>query len=538
MINLRGYQTDIFNQVVQAVDKELNPIVQLDTGAGKTPIIAELCKSYDNFIVLAHRNFLVRQASETLSKMEVDHDVLASKHTRNLCVVSALNHDTNLIISNSKIVASVDTLLSRKKRDRLHFDVDKDWVVIIDEAHHALDDNKWGLLKRVLPFAKFVGFTATPMRMDGRSLDSQSGGLFDCIVQAEELKQNSVATLIENGYLSNFKCYMTVMSKGTNRHDYEYFGPGNDKKKSFEERYILGEYVKYYKRLAKNKRAIVMCKKIKEAELVAEVFKENGCSAMCISSKMTQAEVTSVIENFKLGIVKILCNVAMIDEGFDVPSAECLIMLRTTNFRTYRQWVGRVLRPKDNPAIIIDHAENLVSHGLPDLGVNWKLYKKNSYKHELIDCIKCGFVFHCKKLKCPECGHVIKIEDENQRVKEDNSSYRTVMLACLRRVIQKDVERRARIEMKQAHKYKLQVPKIEGSGLMCSAMNKLACWFGESMQENLNKKIVNYENLNAFMKSNFDSQDFWLKNFTVSDTRKLNAKKCLEVYKKYKGKLL
>ena len=538
MIELRHYQIDILNQLTQAVQKGLNPIAQLETGAGKTPIIAELCRNYNNFIVIAHRNFLVRQASETLSKMRVKHDVLASKHTRNLCVVSALNLDTNLIVSNDKFVASVDTLLSRKKRDKLHLDFDKNWIVIIDEAHHALDDNKWGLLKRVLPFATFVGFTATPVRMDGRSLNSQSGGLFDCIVQAQELKQNSVATLIKNGYLSNFKCYMTVMSKDTNRHDYEYFGRGNDKKKSFEERFILGEYVKSYKRLAKNKRAIVMCKTIKEAELVAEIFREADCSAVCISSLMTQASVTRLIDDFKRGIVKILCNVAMIDEGFDVPAAECLIMLRTTNIRTYRQWVGRVLRPKDNPAIIIDHARNLAKHGLPDDPIDWTLCEERDYQHQLVDCIKCGFVFHFKKLKCPECGHVVSLDEEDQRVKEDNSRYRQIMIGRLRRYLRHLEQERKIEEMKNEYKYKLKIPPIDGQGLMNKVIEKLAKWFGNSMNENVKNKLIDYENLNLFMQAHFNSQDFWLENFTIDDAKKENSNKCLDVYKKYGGKLL
>lgn len=536
MIELRHYQTDILNQLLQAVQKGLNPLAQLDTGAGKTPIIAELCRHHDNFIVIAHRNFLVRQASVTLSKMHVEHDSMASKHTRNLCVVSALNLDNNLIVSTDKIVASVDTLLSRKKRDKLHLDFDKDWIVIIDEAHHALDDNKWGLLKRVLPFAKFVGFTATPMRMDGRSLDSQSGGLFDCIVQAKELEKNSVATLIKNGYLSGFKCYMTVMQKGTSRLDYEYCG--FDKKKSFEDKYILGEYVKYYKRLAKNKRAIVMCKTIKEAELVAAEFREAGCSAVCISSKMTQASVTRLIDDFKLGIVKVLCNVAMVDEGFDVPAAECLIMLRTTNFRTYRQWVGRVLRPKDNPAIIIDHADNLAKHGLPDEPINWTLYKERDYQHQLVDCIKCGFVFHFKKLKCSECGHAVSLDEEDKRVKEDNSPYRLVMIGRLRRFFRHLEEERQIEEMKNEYKYKLKIPSVDGQGLMNKVIEKLAKWFGTNMEEYVRDKLIDYENLNLFMREHFESQDFWLENFTAADAKRGNPDKCLDVYKKYGGKLL
>ena len=536
MINLRHYQQDIYNQVVQSVSKEFNPIVQLDTGAGKTPIIAELCRHYENFVVLAHRNFLVRQASETLSKMGVAHDVLASKHTRNLCIVSAQRHNTQLIVSSNKIVASVDTLLSRKKRDRLHFDVDKNWIVIIDEAHHALDDNKWGMLKKLLPFSQFIGVTATPVRMDGRSLNSLDGGLFDTIIQAEELKENSVATLIQNGYLSGFRCYKTYMPKGVNKTDYDY--TDDDPEKLFEDKYILGEYVKYYKRLAKNKRAIVMCRSINEAELVAETFKEAGCAAMCISSKMTPAAVTRIIDDFKNGIVKILCNVAMVDEGFDVPDAECLIMLRTVNFRTYRQWVGRVLRPKKNPAIIIDHADNLTRHGLPDAPVDWVLYRDKYYQHHLVDCIKCGFVFHYKKLKCQECGQEINLNAEERRVKEDNSRYRKTMIGVLRRFMHEHTLAIHAQKMKESYKHRLEIPHIDGHGVMVSAIKNLAKWFANNMEIHVNRKIVSYELVNEFMKNNFNSHDFWLKNFTVNDTKKQNLSKCLDVYKKYGGKLL
>lgn len=530
MIHLRSYQRDILKQVESAINNHINPIVQLDTGAGKTPIIAELCRNIDNFIVIAHRNFLVRQASETLSKMRVDHDVLASKYTRNLSVVSALKHNSNLINSNNKLVASVDTILSKKKRLKLNFNLDENWVVIIDEAHHALDDNKWGLLKHVLPNAIFVGVTATPLRMDGRSLNSETGGLFDCIIQAEELKENSVRTLINNGYLSDFKCFINEIK---NKHDYHF--SGFQSHLTFEDKFILGEYTKSYSRLAKNKRAIVMCRSIKEAEIVAEQFRFAGFSAMCISSKMSQTEVTRAIDDFKIGVIKILCNVAMIDEGFDVPDAECLIMLRTTNYRTYKQWVGRVLRPKDSPAIIIDHAENLISHGLPDDNVNWSLFKENGYKSHLIDCIECGRVFHISKFKCPECGHELNEEEEEDRSSESNPA-RKVIIASLKRFKRLEEENRIIKKMQESHKHELQIPSIGGSDLISKTMREFAVWFCKSLKQYIDNKTIDFENINKFMIDNFNDKNFWITNFTAKDLRKQNESKCFEVYKKYGGK--
>lgn len=42
-----------------------------------------------------------------------------------------------------------------------------------------------------------------------------------------------------------------------------------------------------------------------------------------------------------------LCNVEMATEGFDLPSVECLVILRpTASFVLHKQMIGRVMRPK------------------------------------------------------------------------------------------------------------------------------------------------------------------------------------------------
>lgn len=522
MINLRSYQLDILNQTIKLIDEDKNPIIQLDTGAGKTPIMSAICDSCDNFIVIAHRNFLVKQASETLSKMGVSHDVMSSRHTRNACIVSAIKYNKNLIYSNNKIVCSVDTLLSKKKRQALNFNSSLKWVVIIDEAHHALDDNKWGLLKKVLPGSIFVGFTATPIRSDGRSLNKDSGGLFDTLVQANELKINSVETLIKNKYLCEFKCYIALPTDVLNCDTNEY---------------IIGEYVKSYRRYAKNKRAIVMCSSIKEAEFVAKQYRDNGFSAMCISSKMTQTSISRIIDDFKRGIINIICNVAMIDEGFDVPSVECLIMLRDTNFRTYRQWVGRVLRPKDTHAMIIDHATNIITHGLPDSNVNWNLYTDTTYNKKLIDCIKCGYVFHISKLKCPECGHVLSIEEEKKRSQE-NSRVRSSITATIHEYKRKNEQELKAIEMANMYKTSIQKPPIMvGNGIMNAIIKGLADRFIEKILPFVENNEISYENFNDFMSVKFNDQAFWISNFKASEQKNFSGNKAFSVYKKCGGKL-
>ena len=76
---LRKYQQEIVGAVIECGG---SPIVQLDTGAGKTPIIASICAHYSHSIVLVHRNELAVQASEKLAAIGVAHTIITSKQTQ------------------------------------------------------------------------------------------------------------------------------------------------------------------------------------------------------------------------------------------------------------------------------------------------------------------------------------------------------------------------------------------------------------------------------------------------------------------------
>ena len=63
------------------------------------------------------------------------------------------------------------------------------------------------------------------------------------------------------------------------------------------------------------------------------------------------------------------------------------------------QQVGRALRPKAEPAIILDHAGNLLRHGLPDQERAWSLKGKKKAKK--------GEVVEPDVKECPECFAVV-----------------------------------------------------------------------------------------------------------------------------------
>ena len=125
------------------------------------------------------------------------------------------------------------------------------------------------------------------------------------------------------------------------------------------------------------------------------------------------------------GHIDVLTNVALFGEGFDLSSLagrdvpiECVSLLRPTmSLSLHLQQIGRSLRPKPKPAIILDHAGNMMRHGFPDDDFDWSLSareKKNRGNGKepqiaIRQCEMCYFV-HRPAPACPNCGHVYEIQ--------------------------------------------------------------------------------------------------------------------------------
>ena len=84
------------------------------------------------------------------------------------------------------------------------------------------------------------------------------------------------------------------------------------------------------------------------------------------------------INQFRKGIIKILCNVDLISEGFDVPDCDTAILLRPTkSLGLFIQQSMRCMRWQENKtAIIIDHVGNVNRFGTPDVNHEWSLVPK------------------------------------------------------------------------------------------------------------------------------------------------------------------
>ncbi|BDA85450.1 DEAD/DEAH box helicase [Aureimonas sp. SA4125] len=523
-MKLRPYQSELSERVRSV---RSNVLVQADTGAGKTAILADVAKREQYVVALAHRNILIRQMSSTLARHGVRHTTVCSDHTRRLCLLEhrrAVGQEMLTGTRANKVVSSVDRLLSMHRRCTLRLDRSKPWTVLVDEAHHMLDSNKWGRVQEVLPNARFVGFTATPCRADGASLARGRGGVFDELMQAEELRADSVRKLISWGYLSDFACYSVPAPADFNEDALVVGADGDYTPQSQLGAFdgaawtFAGDAVRHYRRLADGKQAIVFCVGIGIAQITAKMFRDAGHSAAAISSQMSPAEVARVFDLFRSKAVNVICHVDMLGEGVDVPAIEALIMLRkTASLANFRQWVGRALRPEPGKAraIIIDHVGNVLTHGMPDEHIAWSLEDPpRSGKSNLVACAECAASYKGWLSRCPECGEANPLWKRRGGV---------APVTDVRHLDMQLVEReRVRVEKEWREASEIIVPDtLAGRGALSAAAGKLAIWFAESVAPKHGFTAVN-----EFLRSEADDIDWWIDRFAVADIAAGRTAKC------------
>jgi superfamily II DNA or RNA helicase len=253
-----------------------------------------------------------------------------------------------------------------------------------------------------------VGVTATPIRLNG-------GGLGD--VNDKLIVGVSAKWLIENKCLSPYDYYAPTLVdlSGVHTRGGEFVAEEIEKKVIVAR--VFGDVIKHYRQLANEKKAICYCASIEHSQRMAEAFTAAGINAAHIDGATPKAERAATVKAFRRGDIRILCNVDLISEGFDVPDCECSILLRPTKSLTlFIQQSMRCMRYRPGKrAIIIDHVGNYSRFGLPDQDRSWSLEPKSEEKKELKikikTCPKCFYTFPApppgKPVVCPLCGYRI-----------------------------------------------------------------------------------------------------------------------------------
>lgn len=400
-IELRPFQAEAIDGVRRELRTHRAVLLQSPTGAGKTVMASFMMSSAVSrggrpwFV--CNRDFLVDQTSKTLARVGLEHGVIAAGRSFNP--------------HRPAQVCSVDTLKNRLGRIPLSAYPS---VLIFDEAHHSAAAG-WAKIIDHFAGAKVIGLSATPQRLDGKGLDKQ----YQALVLGP-----SVAWLIEQGYLSRYRAFAPTMPDldgvTVRAGDYakEELGAAMDKPK------LVGDIVHHYKQLAHGKRAVYFCVSIEASKHLAEEFRRQGIRARHLDGSDLTDVRKAAARAMAAGELEVITNVDLFGEGYDLAAqAGCDVTIEavglcrpTKSVAMYMQQVGRCLRPKDDEAIILDHAGNLMAHGLPDEERTWSLEGIVKGKKKAAPtvptprmCHSCFAAFAPNLRACPHCGAAVEV---------------------------------------------------------------------------------------------------------------------------------
>jgi superfamily II DNA or RNA helicase len=362
----------------------------LPTGGGKTVcfsyIAARTAERGKRIVIMVHRDELVAQVSKTLESFGVYHGIIAAGYPETASNVQ---------------VASVFSLVRRIKT------VNHPDLIIADEAHHCTTGNTWGKITEACNSSLLLGVSATPCRSDMQGL----GDVFGEIVLGP-----TMAELIQKGRLSPYRIFAPTVPdmSGIHKRGGDYVS--TELAAIQDKPSITGDALKYYRQLLDGKPTVAFCVSVEHCRHVAEAFRDGGYVAVSVDGTMEREERRKIMAEFAEGRINILTSCDLISEGFDVQGIMGAILLRPTqSLALYLQQVGRALRfVEGKTAIILDHAGNVMRHGLPDDHREWTLETtsirqsapKDPDDISIKQCPECFRIVRSVTMTCPECGHI------------------------------------------------------------------------------------------------------------------------------------
>jgi superfamily II DNA or RNA helicase len=383
-------------------------IVTLPTGAGKTRVAVDTIRDWLTqwhanrtertgrvVVWLAHTEELCEQAFTCFKQVWeasngvcplllfrfwgqytqdlVDHrENLASMHQRATVLVSTPQRLVNLVKSAvpraDEVLADIVSLTS---------------LIVIDEAHRAAAPMYQTILTRFREAESntaVVGLTATPFRAEYSQDDPTAGTtelkrLFQRIIEpTKTLGDDPRSELQARGYLAS-PTWDSIKTKTLLRpppiqnlleltdYDIERIDYALKVRADNASRRLV--VLEHLRPIAAQPDAKILYfgPTVLDAECMAFLLRQEGISSAFVSGKTRDVTRRRVVEEFKNGSIKVLCNCEVLTTGFDAPKVTHVVMARPTVSQVlYEQMVGRGLRgPKfggTQSCVIIDCEDN------------------------------------------------------------------------------------------------------------------------------------------------------------------------------------
>jgi len=359
---LREYQKRTFLAARDEVAQGKKDILIVSpTGSGKSTMGSAICASAlqrgKRIAWFGHRRELEKQAVETLAHFGVQAG------NRGFYVAAP---------------AQVMSYQAAAKRGEVP-DAD---IAVLDECHHLAEEGDW---KRVFDGYEGkirIGLTATPERNDGQALVG-----FDTMIVAATYSE-----LLATGDI--LPC--------------EVLAP----KRSLSAKQITASPVDAYLAKTPGTQALCFAPHVKAASDYAQQFRDRGVPAAVVEATTPTHIRDHTIQLYLQRKIKVICNVAVLTEGTDLPLTETIIMARNCGSAgLFIQITGRGGRPSPGKRhyTLIDLCGVTHVHGSP---TEDRLYSLEGVGIRLARAMPANVGATCKVCqseldesgRCPTCG--------------------------------------------------------------------------------------------------------------------------------------
>jgi superfamily II DNA or RNA helicase len=370
----RPYQ----REALDALTGKERELIVLPTGGGKTVVFAHLSAEFLaahrdlRVIVVVHTDELVKQAYDKIRRVAPHLSIGILKGTRRE-------------VTADVVVASVQTL----KGDKALQSLTCVGLIIIDEAHHVLAASYQKVLTYFGAFddkVQVVGFTATPMRGDGKSL-------FPTFTRVAF--QRDISWMIRKRYLKPPRGKtvrvpdLDLRKVKSTKADYREGELGEALAESLAPELVAKAWLEHaittcpdcckgpdddpiawcdcipHEECAGpcrnrahaaghgHRKSLGFAPTVASAEVFAEAFRDAGIKCEVIHGGLPDGDEQNpepgtrrrILADHREGLFPVLWNCMILTEGYDDPEVSCIVMARPTKSKgLYIQIVGRGLR--------------------------------------------------------------------------------------------------------------------------------------------------------------------------------------------------
>ena len=336
-----SYQQEILDKLEaeRAVHGYTRNLVVAATGTGKTVISALDYKSFRKqnpgrpcrLLFVAHREEILKQSLYTYRAVLKDANF-------GEMFVGGYKPD-----SIENLFVSIQTFNSQDFAAKTALDF-YDYIVV-DEFHHAAAPTYQKFLEYYQPKI-LLGLTATPERMDGKSILDYFGGRVAAEIRLPEA--------IDRKLLCPFQYF--GVTDTTNLDDLKWTRGGYDKGElsriytisgSVARRradMVVSSLLKYVTDIDDVK-GLGFCVSIEHTEFMSAYFSAHGIPSMFLTGQSPDEERKAAKQRLVAGYVRFIFVVDIYNEGVDIPEVNTVLFLRPTESLTiFLQQLGRGLR--------------------------------------------------------------------------------------------------------------------------------------------------------------------------------------------------